>query len=194
VWEKERKKSWYLSDSVGQVCFGRLTAAGCSKLEQLVLFCTHPYFLLRKSMQLLDGFGNLPQGIKDMHTSSLLWSRTHLIWMCVLRNYSATFYLETYLCRPIPIKQREHPAKSSSVQYSSVIKTSNIYCYERLTVASKKAIYKKSGTHSDERFNWFVFLLFQQKVCNFLTRGGESVPRDLSTTCATVAPTYEANA
>ena len=55
-----------------------------------------------------------------------------------------------------------------------------------------KPIYENSGTHSDEK-SFICLSVVSQKVCNFLTGGGESLPPDLSTTCTTVAPTYEAN-
>jgi len=56
----------------------------------------------------------------------------------------------------------------------------------------KKAVYENSGTNSGEK-KFICLSVVSQKVFNFLTGGGESVPRGLSTTCTTIAPTYESN-
>jgi hypothetical protein len=54
-------------------------------------------------------------------------------------------------------------------------------------------MYESSGTHSDEK-SFICLFDVSQEVCNFVTGGGESVLRDLSTTSTTIVPIYKANA
>jgi hypothetical protein len=76
-----------------QVCSGRLPAASCGKTDSwyslalTLIFC---YVSACNDWMASENYHNE----KQTCTSSLLCSRTHLIWRCVLRNYSGTFTLK----------------------------------------------------------------------------------------------------